>query len=107
MKALRALGVKIAIDDFGTGYSSLSYLRKLPIDTLKVDMSFVKDIPFQEDACSIVNSIIDLAQNMRILTLAEGIENEQQERYLREHGCHHAQGYFYAKPMNMKDLKTF
>ena len=107
LKALRALGVKIAIDDFGTGYSSLSYLRKLPIDTLKVDMSFVKDIPFQEDACSIVNSIIDLAQNMRILTLAEGIENEQQERYLREHGCHHAQGYFYAKPMNMKDLKTF
>lgn len=107
LKQMQALGVSIAIDDFGTGHSSLSYLRKLPIDKLKVDMSFVKDIPQREDACAIVNSIIDLAQNMKIATLAEGIETKEQERYLQEHGCEQGQGYLYAKPMNVKDLKVW
>lgn len=107
LKQMRALGVSIAIDDFGTGHSSLSYLRKLPIDKLKVDMSFVKDIPQREDACAIVNSIIDLAQNMKIATLAEGIETKEQEHYLQEHGCEQGQGYLYAKPMNLKDLKVW
>ena len=107
LKQMQALGVSIAIDDFGTGHSSLSYLRKLPIDKLKVDMSFVKDIPQREDACAIVNSIIDLAQNMKIATLAEGIETKEQERYLQEHGCEQGQGYLYAKPMNLKDLKVW
>lgn len=107
LEKIQALGLKIAIDDFGTGYSSLSYLRKLPIDKLKVDKSFVKDIPYHEDASSIVNSIIDLAQNMKISTLAEGIETIAQENYLKEHGCEQAQGYWYAKPMNMRDLKLW
>ena len=107
LKQMQALGVSIAIDDFGTGHSSLSYLRKLPIDKLKVDMSFVKDIPQREDACAIVNSIIDLAHNMKIATLAEGIETKEQERYLQEHGCEQGQGYLYAKPMNVKDLKVW
>lgn len=107
LKEMQSLGMSIAIDDFGTGYSSLSYLRKLPIDKLKVDMSFVKDIPSQEDACAIVNSIITLAQNMKITTLAEGIEHPEQEAYLAEHGCEQGQGYLYAKPMSFKDLKLW
>jgi diguanylate cyclase (GGDEF)-like protein/PAS domain S-box-containing protein len=107
LKEMQNLGISIAIDDFGTGYSSLSYLRKLPIDKLKVDMSFVKDIPSQEDACAIVNSIITLAQNMKITTLAEGIERQEQEDYLAEQGCAQGQGYLYAKPMSLKDLKAW
>lgn len=107
LKEMQNLGMNIAIDDFGTGYSSLSYLRKLPINKLKVDMSFVKDIPKLEDACAIVNSIITLAQNMKITTLAEGIERKEQEVYLAEHGCEQGQGYLYAKPMSLKDLKQW
>jgi len=107
LKEMQHLGINIAIDDFGTGYSSLSYLRKLPIDKLKVDMSFVKDIPAQEDACAIVNSIITLAQNMKITTLAEGIERQDQEDYLAKHGCEQGQGYLYAKPMSLENLKVW
>lgn len=105
LREMQNLGMSIAIDDFGTGYSSLSYLRKLPINKLKVDMSFVKDIPKQEDACAIVNSIITLAQNMKITTLAEGIERKEQEAYLAAHGCEQGQGYLYAKPMSLRDLR--
>ncbi|MBV5279463.1 MAG: cache domain-containing protein [Campylobacteraceae bacterium] len=107
LKNMQNLGISIAIDDFGTGHSSLSYLRKLPINKLKVDMSFVKDIPAQEDACAIVNSIIDLAHNMKIITIAEGIETHEQEAYLRAHQCMQGQGYFYSKPLNLKDLKKW
>jgi EAL domain-containing protein (putative c-di-GMP-specific phosphodiesterase class I) len=70
-------------------------------------MSFVKDIPKLEDACAIVNSIINLAQNMKITTLAEGIEHKDQENYLAEHGCEQGQGYLYAKPMSLKNLKLW
>jgi len=107
LQSMRLLGVSIAIDDFGTGHSSLSYLRKLPINKLKVDMSFVKDIPHQEDACSIVNSIIDLAHNMKMSTLAEGIETKEQELYLSTHACQEGQGYLYAKPMNLRDFREW
>ncbi len=107
LKKMQKLGISIAIDDFGTGYSSLSYLRKLPINKLKVDMSFVKDIPKQEDASAIVRSIINLAQNMKITTLAEGIEHHEQEKFLAEYGCEQGQGYLYAKPMSLKDLRRW
>lgn len=107
LQSMKRLGVSIAIDDFGTGHSSLSYLRKLPINKLKVDMSFVKDIPEQEDACAIVNSIINLARNMKMSTLAEGIETKEQETYLATHECEEGQGYLYAKPMNLKDFKQW
>lgn len=107
LKEMQNLGMNIAIDDFGTGYSSLSYLRKLPINKLKVDMSFVKDIPKLDDACAIVNSIITLAHTMKITTLAEGIERKEQEIYLAEHGCEQGQGYLYAKPMSLRDLKLW
>ena len=107
LHSIRALGLSIAIDDFGTGYSSLSYLRKLPIDKLKVDMSFVKDIPKHEDACAIVDSILNLAHTMKITSLAEGIEGIAQESYLAQNGCQQGQGYLYAKPMDLKSLKEW
>ncbi|MBE0491092.1 MAG: EAL domain-containing protein [Sulfurospirillum sp.] len=101
---IKAMGIHIAIDDFGTGYSSLSYLRKLPVDKLKIDISFVQDLPFEEDACSIANSIINLSDNMRMITLAEGIETQEQADYLRLNHCEEAQGYLFAKPMNLNAL---
>ncbi|MDD2382638.1 MAG: cache domain-containing protein [Sulfurospirillaceae bacterium] len=107
LHSMRNLGVSIAIDDFGTGYSSLSYLRKLPIDKLKVDMSFVKDIPEHEDACAIVDSILNLAHTMKITSLAEGIERIEQEHYLASHHCKQGQGFMYAKPMDVKSLKEW
>ncbi|WP_442764645.1 cache domain-containing protein [Sulfurospirillum cavolei] len=107
LKEMQSLGLNIAIDDFGTGYSSLSYLRKLPINKLKVDMSFVKDLPDHEDACAIADSIIQLSRSMKITTLAEGIEHEAQERFLAEHGCAQGQGYLYAKPMSIEDLRQW
>lgn len=107
LKSIKNIGVTIAIDDFGTGYSSLSYLRKLPIDKLKIDMSFVRDLPDAEDACSIANSIINLSDNMKMITLAEGIETIEQEKYLRENNCEEGQGYLYGKPMDLVSLKAW
>ena len=107
LNAIKDLGVKIAIDDFGTGYSSLSYLRKLPIDKLKIDMSFVNDIPDEEDACAIANSVINLSENMKMITLAEGIETKEQENYLRDNNCEEGQGYLYAKPMDIDKVKQW
>ncbi|WP_331775057.1 cache domain-containing protein [Sulfurospirillum sp. 1612] len=107
LEVLREMHVKIVIDDFGTGYSSLSYLLRLPIDKLKVDMSFVSNIPEDEDACAIVRTILDLASNMKISSLAEGIETKEQEQYLAKHGCEQGQGYLYAKPMSLEMLKTW
>jgi len=107
LNAIKSLGIKIAIDDFGTGYSSLSYLRKLPIDKLKIDMAFVSDIPKEEDACAIVDSIINLSENMKMITLAEGIENVEQEKYLKNNRCEEGQGYFYGKPMNFNQTKEW
>lgn len=107
LNAIKGLGVKVSIDDFGTGYSSLSYLRKLPIDKLKIDMSFVKDIPKEDDACAIANSIITLSQNMKMITLAEGIETKEQEKYLKENNCEEGQGYLFAKPMDFSSLEKW
>ncbi|WP_024955156.1 cache domain-containing protein [Sulfurospirillum arcachonense] len=104
LSSMQESGVKIAIDDFGTGYSSLSYLQKLPIDKLKIDMSFVRNIPQDENACSIVNSIINLSDGMKMISIAEGIETKKQEDFLEKNGCHEGQGYLYGRPMPIKDL---
>jgi len=104
LEQIKQIGVKIAIDDFGTGYSSLSYLHKLPIDKLKIDMSFVKDIPLSEDACMIANAIIRLSDTMGMTTIAEGIETIEQEQYLRDNRCEEGQGYLYSKPMSLEAL---
>jgi diguanylate cyclase (GGDEF)-like protein/PAS domain S-box-containing protein len=106
---LRALGVKISLDDFGTGYSSLSYLKRFPVDTLKIDQSFVRDIATDQDSAAIVKAIISLGRNLNLTVLAEGIESAEQFRFLLENGCDEGQGYLMSKPIpnkNFVDLLT-
>ncbi|RYG72483.1 EAL domain-containing protein [Lentibacillus lipolyticus] len=95
---LQALGVSISIDDFGTGYSSLSYLKQLPINTLKIDKSFIHNLDFDEEV--IVNTIITMAQNLNFTVLAEGIESYDQLAYLQSQKCHEGQGFYWSKPVN-------
>ncbi|RLJ69965.1 PAS domain S-box-containing protein/diguanylate cyclase (GGDEF)-like protein [Hydrogenivirga caldilitoris] len=99
LKRLKSLGVKVAIDDFGTGYSSLAYLKFLPVDFLKIDVSFVREIDTDPDDRAIVNAIIQLAKNLGLRTIAEGIESEEHLQILKELGCDFGQGYFLGKPM--------
>ena len=101
---LKALGLQIAIDDFGTGYSSLRYLQRFPIDTLKIDRSFVADLQSSPDESPIAKGIVSLAQSMRLRTVAEGVETEEQLNALKSLGCDAFQGYFFAKPMPMEEL---
>ena len=98
LNELHEIGVQIAIDDFGTGYSSLSYLKRMPISAIKIDRSFIKGLPFDTDDIAIVRTIIDLAKNLRLKTVAEGIEFQKQSILLRELGCDIGQGFLYSKP---------
>ena len=104
---IRDIGIDISIDDFGTGYSSLSYLRELPVDELKIDKSFINDIPDDKDACAIVKSIISLAKTLSYKTVAEGVEKKEQQKYLVENGCDIIQGYYYSKPLSATDMEDF
>ena len=99
LHALKALGVGLAIDDFGTGYSSLAYLRKHPIDRLKIDRSFVSDLPHNPDAAAIVNAIVQMGQSLHIEILAEGVESPEQLHMLRQMGCAMMQGFLVSAPM--------
>ena len=96
---LKALGVRIAIDDFGTGYSSLSYLKRFPIDSLKIDRSFVTDLPGNQDDASIAQGVITMAHALRLKVIAEGVENEAQLEFLAEHKCDEMQGYYFSRPL--------
>ncbi len=96
---LKALGVSISIDDFGTGYSSLSYLRRFPVDTLKIDRSFVREVPVNLDDVAIVRAVISMARSLRLTTVAEGVETEDQMRFLRAEGCDGLQGWLHGRPM--------
>lgn len=102
--ALKALGVKIAIDDFGTGYSSLSYLKRYPIDTLKIDASFIKDITSNEDDAAIAVTIINMARILKMSVIAEGVETETQLEFLRAHQCDEIQGYLFSKPLPAMEI---
>ena len=98
LQGLKALGVKLSIDDFGTGYSSLSYLKRLAVDKLKIDQSFVRDMLTDADGASIVKAIVQLGHNLQLTVIAEGVETESQRQALTEMGCDEAQGYLISRP---------
>ncbi|MEX0697627.1 MAG: EAL domain-containing protein [Dongiaceae bacterium] len=106
LAALKNLGVRIALDDFGTGYSSLSHLKRLPIDTLKIDRSFVDEIETDPNDRVIVQTILNIARNLGVSAIAEGVENEMQALLLRRFGCHAYQGYLYGRPMSLADFEA-
>jgi len=105
LHTLRAHGIRLAIDDFGTGYSSLSYLKRFPIDVLKIDKSFVDDIPFDNDDMAIVTAIIAMGQALGFQVLAEGTEREEQIAFLKEKGCTMYQGYFKSPPVPASEFE--
>ncbi len=107
LKKLKKLGVRLAIDDFGTGYSSLSYLSQLPIDELKIDQSFVRQLNRDRNATMISSTIISMAKSMGLKVVAEGIENSQQRDFLTNAGCHIGQGFLYSKPMDARAMLSW
>lgn len=107
MGQLRSAGVKIAIDDFGTGYSSLSYLRRFPVDWLKIDRSFVHEIDVDHEDLALVESILAMAQKLGLQVVAEGVETAQQLNLLQMHNCDMAQGYYFARPMSLPELRLW
>ncbi len=104
LRALKKFGVSIAIDDFGTGYSSLSYLKRYPIDALKIDISFVRELTTSEDGAAIALTIINMARVLKMKVIAEGVETQAQLDFLREHACDEIQGYLFSKPLPALEL---
>ncbi|MGM9486116.1 bifunctional diguanylate cyclase/phosphodiesterase [Ideonella sp. YS5] len=107
LRELRELGVSLAIDDFGTGYSSLSYLQRFPLSTLKIDRSFIKDLPGDDDAAALTSGIIGLAQRLRMTVVAEGVETVEQLGFLRASHCDQIQGFFLSKPITADEMSHF
>jgi diguanylate cyclase (GGDEF)-like protein/PAS domain S-box-containing protein len=104
--ALKRIGVHLALDDFGTGYSSLSYMRRFPIDTLKIDQSFVRDLTTDADDASIVSAVINMGHSLHMHVVAEGVETAEQAMMLREQACPEGQGYYFGRPVSAKALST-
>ena len=104
MEELIGLGVSISLDDFGTGYSSLSYLKRFPIDTLKIDKSFITEVTTNPGSEIIVNTIIAMAHSLKLKVIAEGVETEEQLAMLRERGCDQVQGYLFSRPLPYQEV---
>ena len=107
LKAVNAMGVGIALDDFGTGYSSLTYLRRLPVQKVKIDRTFISNVDKDPDDAVIARAIVSLGHSLGLKVVAEGVEHRDQLKFLREEGCDHAQGYFLARPLSTKDCKSY
>jgi EAL domain-containing protein (putative c-di-GMP-specific phosphodiesterase class I) len=99
LHALKDLGLNLSIDDFGTGYSSLSYLKRFPIDSLKIDRSFIRDLTTNPDDAAITRAIIAMAHSLKLRVVAEGVEEEKQIEFLRQEGCDEMQGFFFSPPV--------
>ncbi len=107
VRQLKMLGIQIAIDDFGTGYSSFAYLKSFKIDIIKIDQSFIKDLPSDPNSVAIVKAILAMAEAMNIRVIAEGVESEAQYRFLEEYGCHFLQGFYISKALTINELSQF
>ena len=106
LSKIRALGVRLSVDDFGTGYSSLNYLRHFPVNTLKIDRSFLTDIPTNHFDMAIVRAIVTMARTLSLEVVAEGVEREDQARFLQENGCRLVQGYLYSHPVSPEEIRS-
>ncbi len=104
LQRVRELGVQLAIDDFGTGYSMLGRLQRFPIDRLKIDQSFVREITSAQGEAPIVSAMIALARSLHIDVVAEGVETLEQQTFLRNHGCDHAQGFLFSHPVEADEI---
>ncbi|HEX8605359.1 MAG TPA: EAL domain-containing protein, partial [Pseudoduganella sp.] len=104
MQELAAMGIRFSIDDFGTGYSNLAYLKRMPLYELKIDKSFIREMPGDADGTAIVCSILAMAAHLRLRVVAEGVETEEQAGFLAANGAPHMQGYLFARPMELGDV---
>jgi EAL domain-containing protein (putative c-di-GMP-specific phosphodiesterase class I) len=104
LRSLKEMGILLSMDDFGTGYSSLSYLKNFPIDKIKIDRSFIKDVTENTDNMKIVKAIISLAHSLSLKVIAEGVENGEQLDILKKLGCHEVQGFYLAEPMPLESI---
>ena len=101
---MKALGLQLSIDDFGIGYSSLSYLKKLPVDKLKIDQSFIRNIAADPDNAAVVRAVISIGRSMQLKVIAEGVENASQLAWLQAEGSEEAQGFYFSRPLPVKGM---